>query len=55
MWNKNIKGSKLSLGNTDNYKKIKLYRNIIKNSFNNVKEYEVVDKSGNIYFVYEII
>ena len=55
MWNKNIKGSKLSIGNTDNPKKIKLYRNIIKESFINLKEYEVTDEFRNIYFIYEII
>jgi hypothetical protein len=54
MWNKNIKGSILSLINTDNPKKIKLYRNIIEKSFTNIKENKIIDTFGNYYFIYEI-
>lgn len=44
---------KLSLVSTENKKKIKIYRNIIKNSFDNVTETEV-KLSDNDYFIYEI-
>jgi hypothetical protein len=50
---KNLNVRKLSIGETDNYKKIKLYRNIIKNSFPNIEESE-----GNVgrykYYIYEV-
>lgn len=44
---------KLSLVETTNYKKIKFYRDIIKNSFENVIEDEIRFKDHN-YFIYEI-
>lgn len=54
MYESNIKNQLLSIGETDNYKKIKLYRNIIKDSFDEVNENQVKDRFGNKYFVYEI-
>lgn len=52
-YNKNLKGQILSIGDTDNKKKILLYRNIIRNSFPNVSEEEVLFDS-NIYYIYKI-
>lgn len=52
-YNLNINHSILSIGETNNPIKIKLYRNIIKGSFKNVKETEVID-NGNKYFLYKI-
>jgi len=42
----------LSIGETDNKVKIKLYRNIIKDSFKNIKESIEKDNFGNIYYIY---
>ena len=50
---KYIPDYKLSLVVTDNPKKIKIYRNIIKNSFENVTETKV-ELEDNDYFIYEI-
>ena len=48
-----IKGEFLSIGDTENKKKINLYRNIIKDSFTNVLEIE--DYVGiHKYYIYEI-
>lgn len=45
----------ISLGETRNLVKINLYRNIIKNSFDNVIQIESkFDEAGNKYFIYEI-
>jgi hypothetical protein len=45
----------LSIGETKNPVKINLYRNIIKNSFRNIKELgEKFDDVGNKYFIYKI-
>ena len=54
LYNTKIKGNYLSIGETDNYKKIKLYRNIIDNSFENITETEIFDKLGNKYYIYKI-
>ena len=54
MYKSNIKNKLLSIGDTDNYRKIKLYRSIIKDSFDNINEEEIIDSYGNKYFVYEI-
>lgn len=53
-YHKNLKEKYFSIGETDNKIKIKLYRNIIKDSFENINEFEIVDKNENKYFVYEI-
>ncbi len=52
-YDKNIKGELLSIGDTDNKKKINLYRNIIKDSFQNVNESEIVFNE-NKYYIYKI-
>jgi hypothetical protein len=44
----------ISIGETRNIVKINLYRNIIKNSFPNVKEIEKFDIVGNKYYLYKI-
>lgn len=54
LYNTKIKGNYLSIGETDNIKKIKLYRNIIKDSFENITEDETLDKDGNKYYIYKI-
>lgn len=53
-YNKEIEGELLSIGDTKNKKKIKLYRNIINDSFNNIEESRMLLKN-NIYYVYKII
>lgn len=45
---------KFSITETNNSKKINLYRNIIMNSFKNVKESEDVDEDGKKIFYYKI-
>jgi hypothetical protein len=52
-YNTNIKGSLLSLGETTNPKKIKIYKNIIKDSFPNVVE-NTENIENHKYFIYEI-
>ena len=52
-YNENIVGSVLSIGETDIKIKINLYRNIIKDSFKNVREEEVMD-GDNKYYLYTI-
>jgi hypothetical protein len=52
-YDKHIKGKILSIGNTENKKKINLYRNIIKDSFVNIIETETTF-NGNKYYLYEI-
>jgi hypothetical protein len=52
-YNKHINGQILSIGETDNKKKIKLYRNIIKDSFPKINEKEVLF-DGNRYYIYKI-
>lgn len=43
----------LSLSDTDNYRKISLYRDIIKSSFENIIEEETIDKYNNKYYIYK--
>jgi hypothetical protein len=52
-YDKHIKGEILSIGDTENKKKIKLYRNIIKDSFSNIVETETTF-NGNKYYLYKI-
>jgi len=52
-YDKNLKGELLSIGDTENKKKIKLYRNVIKDSFDNMTEKETI-VSGNKYYIYKI-
>ena len=49
-----IKGYFLSIGETDNIKKINMYRNIIKDSFENIIEDEIIDNEGYKYYIYKI-
>lgn len=49
-----LKGELLSIGDTDNEIKINLYRNIIKDSFPNIKEKDVMF-NDNKYFTYDIV
>ena len=51
---KYIKDEMLSITDTTNEKKIKLYRNIIKDSFSNISEIETT-LNGIKYFIYKII
>lgn len=51
---KYLKGNSLSIGETENPIKIKLYRNIIKDSFENIVEKECM-LGINRYYVFEII
>jgi hypothetical protein len=53
-YKKNIKGKILSIGDTVDKKKINFYRNIIKDSFNDVIESEH-HLGDNKYFIYSII
>lgn len=50
----NIKNYVLSISNTNNPIKIKLYRNIINCSFKNIKETEEIDDRGKNIYYYEI-
>jgi hypothetical protein len=51
----NLNNIIISIGETKNIVKINLYRSIIKNSFDDVKELgEKFDTAGNKYFLYEI-
>jgi hypothetical protein len=51
---KQIPGSIFSVGDTpDNPVKIRLYRNIIKDSFKNIIETKVLDEQQNIYYLYK--
>jgi len=52
-YDKHIKGEILSIGDTENKKKINLYRNIIKDSFDNIIETETTF-NGNKYYLYKI-
>lgn len=52
-YDKHIKGEILSIGDTENKKKIKLYRSIIKDSFDNIIETETMF-NGNKYYLYKI-
>lgn len=52
-YNNHLNGKLLSIGDTENKKKIKLYRNIIKDSFNNIIETEEIF-NGNKYYIYKI-
>jgi len=52
-YDKNIKGELLSIGDTNNKKKINLYRNIIKDSFNNILETEELINTYK-YYIYKI-
>lgn len=52
-YNSHLSGVILSIGETGNEIKIKLYRNIIENSFKNIKEKEIIDNNdGNKYYLY---
>lgn len=53
-YDKNIQGMILSIGDTENKKKINLYRNIIKESFTNIVETETIF-NGNKYYLYKIV
>lgn len=48
-----IKGGILSIGDTENKKKIKIYRNIIKDSFININESKEIF-NDEIYYIYKI-
>jgi hypothetical protein len=52
-YNNSIKGELLSIGDTENKKKINLYRNIIKDSFDNIIETEDY-VSIHKYYIYKI-
>jgi hypothetical protein len=52
-YNKNIENQILSIGETKNKTKIKLYRNIIKDSFKNIEESQE-EIHGNNYYLYKI-
>jgi len=53
VFEKRININIISLGETKNIVKINLYRNIIKNSFQNIREVgEKFDEVGNKYFIY---
>lgn len=52
-YDKHIKDEILSIGDTENKKKINLYRNIIKDSFGNIIETETTF-NGNKYYLYKI-
>lgn len=52
-YDKNTQEIILSIGDTENKKKINLYRNIIKESFTNITETETIFK-GNKYYLYKI-
>jgi hypothetical protein len=53
LYNKDIFNNILfSIGQTDNTVKINLYRNIIKDSFENIEETKIVDSENNIYYLY---
>lgn len=54
LYQKKIDGFVLSIGETDNPTKIRFYRDIIKNSFQNIEEKEKTDNVGNKYYLYEI-
>lgn len=55
IFEKELSGNIISLGQTENIVKINLYRNIIKNSFSNVVEIgEKLDDAGNKYYLYNI-
>jgi hypothetical protein len=51
---KHLDNKKLSLGETDNYRKLKLYRNIIKSSFPNIEEEKVLLNNKYDYYLYKI-
>jgi hypothetical protein len=48
-----LKDIKLSIGDTNDKKKINFYRDIIKNSFENIKE-EIEEVYNEIYYIYTI-
>lgn len=52
-YNEHLKNNLLSIGDTDNKKKINLYRNIIKDSFTNITENETIF-NNNRYYIYKI-
>lgn len=53
LWSKNLDGELLSIGETKNKKKIDFYRNIIKNSFDDIDEIEDLDSFGNKTYYYK--
>jgi hypothetical protein len=53
-YNTNLKGSILSIGDTNNPIKIRLYNNIIIDSFKDIKKEEVFDNDGNRYYLYSM-
>lgn len=52
-YSNHMKGRLLSIGNTENEKKIKVYRNIIKDSFVDVSETKETF-NGEVYYIYRI-
>jgi len=52
-YNNHLKGELLSIGETDDKKKINLYRNVIKDSFINVDEVETIF-GGSKYYIYKL-
>jgi len=50
----NINIKVLSIGETDREVKINLYRNIIKDSFKDIKETMEIDNFGNRYYIYTL-
>lgn len=51
-YNNHLKDIKLSIGDTNDKKKINFYRDIIKNSFENIKE--EIEVYNEIYYIYTI-
>lgn len=52
-YNNHLKGKLISIGETKNEKKINFYRNIIKDTFKNISEKEVIFNDEK-YFIYNI-
>lgn len=52
-YNRTLKGCKLSLGDTNDKRKIDFYRDIIKNSFDNITEEETIVDDEK-YYIYKI-
>lgn len=49
-----LNNTMLSIGNTKRSQKINMYRDIIKNSFKNIKETELKDSFGDLTYYYKI-
>lgn len=52
IYNRHLNNDTLSIGETDNYKKIMFYRNIIKDSFENITEKEILLDDKYRYYIY---